>query len=155
MVVAQWDHGTYWRRGACSSKLSGKALGKDPQMGYSIIVPQSEQKYRVLVTPGSVVVTTGRWVVTPGCVVVYSLGVILTVVVCGRDQEILRGWHDEDVASLGGEDVMSRPILQGYPGFRIVLHLTRRLSEILWKVGEGIGSSWKLMEDLEAFCRRL
>ncbi|GKB68081.1 2-(3-amino-3-carboxypropyl)histidine synthase subunit 2-like protein [Tanacetum coccineum] len=30
-----------------------------------------------------------------------------------------------------------------------------RLSGILWKVGEGLGSSWKLMEDLEASCRRL
>ncbi|GJS50692.1 putative retrotransposon gag domain, aspartic peptidase domain protein [Tanacetum coccineum] len=49
---------------------------------------------------------------------------------------------------------MSRLILRGYPGFRIVLHLTRRLSGILWKVGEGLGSPWKLMEDLEASCRR-
>ncbi|GKB11346.1 hypothetical protein Tco_0845269 [Tanacetum coccineum] len=31
----------------------------------------------------------------------------------------------------------------------------RRLSGILWKVGEGLGSPWKLMEDLEASCRRL
>ncbi|GJV01079.1 reverse transcriptase [Tanacetum coccineum] len=30
-----------------------------------------------------------------------------------------------------------------------------RLSGILWKVGEGLGSPWKLMEDLEASCRRL
>ncbi|GJT90847.1 hypothetical protein Tco_1079692 [Tanacetum coccineum] len=53
----------------------------------------------------------------------------------------------------GWEDVTSRLILRGYSGFRIVLHLTRRLSGILWKVGEGLGSSWKLMEDLEASCR--
>ncbi|GKA21075.1 reverse transcriptase [Tanacetum coccineum] len=29
-----------------------------------------------------------------------------------------------------------------------------RLSGILWKVEEGLGSPWKLMEDLEASCRR-
>ncbi|GKC67830.1 hypothetical protein Tco_1100428 [Tanacetum coccineum] len=38
---------------------------------------------------------------------------------------------------------MPRPILLGYSEFRIVLHLTRRLSRILWKVQEGLGSLWK------------
>ncbi|GJS47412.1 putative nucleotidyltransferase, ribonuclease H [Tanacetum coccineum] len=54
-----------------------------------------------------------------------------------------------------GEDVPPRPILRGYSGLRIVLNLTRRLSGILWKVVEGLGSPWKLMEDLEASYRRL
>ncbi|GJY15252.1 ribonuclease H-like domain-containing protein [Tanacetum coccineum] len=31
----------------------------------------------------------------------------------------------------------------------------RRLSGILWRVGESLGSPWKLIEDLEASCRRL
>ncbi|GJW79945.1 putative nucleotidyltransferase, ribonuclease H [Tanacetum coccineum] len=42
-----------------------------------------------------------------------------------------------------GEDVTSHLISRGYSGFWIVLHLTRRLSGILWKVGECLGSSWK------------
>ncbi|GJX21215.1 putative retrotransposon gag domain, aspartic peptidase domain protein [Tanacetum coccineum] len=60
--------------------------------------------------------------------------------------------------------VTSRPSLRGYLGFQIILHLTRRLSRILWKVKEGLGSfwkplealgsPWKFMEDLEASCRR-
>nr|GFA87663.1 chromo domain-containing protein/Gag-Asp_proteas domain-containing protein [Tanacetum cinerariifolium] len=34
------------------------------------------------------------------------------------------------------------------PGFRIVLHLTRRLSGILWKVEEGLGSPWNVLESV-------
>nr|GEW13378.1 hypothetical protein [Tanacetum cinerariifolium] len=38
----------------------------------------------------------------------------------------------------------------------IVLHTTeRRLSGILWKTKEALGSPWKYMEDLEAFCSKL
>nr|GEX53112.1 putative reverse transcriptase domain-containing protein [Tanacetum cinerariifolium] len=33
-------------------------------------------------------------------------------------------------------------------GFRIVLHLTKRLSGILWKVQEGLRNPWKIMEAL-------
>ncbi|GJX64687.1 hypothetical protein Tco_0299030, partial [Tanacetum coccineum] len=50
---------------------------KDPQMEYSKIVPQSEQKYRVFVTPGNVI-TTGSILVTPGSVVVPTGSVVTT-----------------------------------------------------------------------------
>ncbi|GKA85072.1 putative nucleotidyltransferase, ribonuclease H [Tanacetum coccineum] len=40
----------------------------------------------------------------------------------------------------------SRVITLIFKGKRIVLHLTRRLSGILWKVGERLGSSWKPLE---------
>ncbi|GJX54504.1 hypothetical protein Tco_0282873 [Tanacetum coccineum] len=51
-------------------------------------------------------------------------------------------------SNLREHTVTSRLSLRGYPGFQIILHLTRRLSGILWKVEEGLGSSWKLLEAL-------
>ncbi|GJW83872.1 hypothetical protein Tco_0157017 [Tanacetum coccineum] len=41
-----------------------------------------------------------------------------------------------------------RLVLRGYSGLQIVLHLNRRLSGVLWKVGEGLGSHWNIMEAL-------
>nr|GEU73013.1 zinc finger, CCHC-type [Tanacetum cinerariifolium] len=45
----------------------------------------------------------------------------LIVAVCGRDQEISRGWHDEDVASLGGGGCHVPPIFTRLPGIRASL----------------------------------
>ncbi|GKF83183.1 hypothetical protein Tco_0244839, partial [Tanacetum coccineum] len=58
----------------------------------------------------------------------------LIVAVYEGDQEISRGWHDEDVTSL--EDL-------------------EKFYEMWEKVLEALGSPWKLMEDLETSCRRL
>nr|GFA56267.1 mannose-P-dolichol utilization defect 1 protein homolog 2-like [Tanacetum cinerariifolium] len=41
------------------------------------------------------------------------------------------------------------------PGFWIVLHLTRRLSGILWKVEEGLGSPWNVLESVGRLGRRV
>ncbi|GKE89003.1 hypothetical protein Tco_1566478, partial [Tanacetum coccineum] len=65
-----------------------------------------------------------------------------------RYKEYLIKWRDLPDSEAMGEDVMPRPILRGYSEFQIVLHLTKRLSEILWKVQEGLGRSWKPLEDL-------
>ncbi|GJW46557.1 putative nucleotidyltransferase, ribonuclease H [Tanacetum coccineum] len=55
------------------------------------------------------------------------------------------------------DQVMVKLLPQQFKSLRKVHKglIRRRLSGNLWKVGEGLGSSWKPLEDLEASCRRL